>query len=111
MHAVGLWRGGYQTLLNDARGHTTVVDLPSDEGGSDAGTSALELSVLALAGCISTIFALVARKRRLADGALKVDLTAQRPERSPTISEVNGIVQVLTSASREDVQVALSLTL
>jgi len=111
MRAIGTWAGGFRTTLDDGRTHRVTVDLPREEGGESAGTSALELSVLALAGCISTIFALVARRRRLAFEALTVGLEAERPEGAPTIARVRGTVRVRTHSSPEEVATALRLTL
>lgn len=111
MKAVGTWQGGFQTLLEGSSGHSVTVDLPHDEGGRDAGPFALELSVMALAGCITTIFALVAKKRRLSFDAMKVELKANRPEGSPTIASVDGVFHVVTAASREDAETALRIAL
>jgi len=111
MKAIGTWQGGFRTILEDGRGHTVTVDLPHDELGDNLGTSALELSVLSLAGCITTIFALVARKRRLTFEAMTVELDAQRPEGAPTITSVDGVLRVTTSASVEDVETTLRITL
>jgi putative redox protein len=111
MKAVGTWQGGYRTLLEDGSGHAVTVDLPRDEGGSDVGPFALELSVLSLAGCITTIFALVAKKRRLVFEGLKVDLDAVRPKGFPTIASVEGVLRVTTAAPPEDVQTTLDITL
>ena len=111
MKAIGTWQGGYRTLLEDASGHAVTVDLPRDEGGGDLGPFALELSVLSLAGCITTIFALVAKKRRLKFEGLKVDLDAERPKGAPTIASVEGTLRVVTSAPREHVEAALDITL
>ena len=111
MHAHGRWNGRYETVLDDGRGHGVTVDLTRPDGGGDAGASALELSVLSLAGCITTVFALVAEKRRLKFDALTIDLDATRPHGAPTITSVDGVLRITTSASRADVQTALDLTL
>ncbi len=111
MDARGVWKGGFETLLEDGRGHTVTVDLPADEGGRNAGTSALELGVLSLAGCITTIFAVVARKRRLPFTGLTVSLAAERPSGAPTIQRVHGRLEVETKASKEEVETVLRLTL
>jgi putative redox protein len=111
MKGIGTWKGGYRTQLHDGRGHEVAVDLTPEEGGSDSGTSALELSVLSLAGCITTIFALVAKRRRLGFEAMNVELDADRPSGARTIASVDGILRVVTSAPVEDVATALSLTL
>ncbi len=111
MRAVGTWKGGFQTQLEDTRGHAVIVDLPPDEDGGNLGTSALELSVLSLAGCITTIFALVAKRRRLTFEDMEVELDAERPEGSPTIAWVDGVLRVVTAASEQDVETTLNITL
>jgi putative redox protein len=110
MQAIATWAGGYRTVLDDGRTHRVTVDLPREEGGESAGPSALELSVLSLAGCISTIFALVARRRRLAFEAMTVGLEAERPDGAPTITRVRGTFRLRTKASADDVATALRLT-
>jgi putative redox protein len=110
MQARGTWKGGYETLLEDDHAHSVTVDLPIDEGGRSAGPSALDLSLLSLAGCVSTIFALVAHKRRLEYQGLSVALEAERPEHAPTITKVHGTVRIRTRAPPSEVDTALRLT-
>ena len=111
MEARGEWVSGHRTRLDDGRGHRVTVDLPEDEGGSDAGTSALELSVLALAGCITTIFGLVAAKRRLPFDGLRVGLTGLRTSGAPTLQAVRGTLEVRSTAPEEEIATVLRLTL
>ena len=111
MDVRGVWKGGFETELQDDRGHRVTIDLPVEEGGRDAGSSALELGILSVVGCILTIFCLVAQRRRLSFTRLAVRLTAERPERAPTVQRVHGRLEVGTSASKEDVETVLRLTL
>jgi putative redox protein len=111
MHALAHWTERYATTLEDGRGHAVVVDLPVHEGGTSAGTSALELCVLSLAGCITTIFAVVARKRRLDFHALHLAMEAERDRGAPTVSRVRGTLRIRTRASADEVATALRLTL
>jgi uncharacterized OsmC-like protein len=111
MQAFGTWKHGYETLLEDDHAHSVVVDLPVDEGGRSVGPSALELSVLSLAGCISTIFAVVARKRHLVFQGMTVALEAERPDGAPTITRVRGTLRVRTRADPSEVETTLRLTL
>ncbi len=87
------------------------VDLPKDEGGEDASTSALELNLLSLAGCITTIFALVAHKRRLTFESMEVDLEGNRSRGAPTLSSVGGRAVIVTTSDPEAVETALRITL
>jgi putative redox protein len=111
MQAMGTWKSGYETLLEDDHAHAITVDLPVDEGGRSAGPTALELAVLSLAGCITTIFALIAKKRRLEFQGLGIALEAERPHGSPTITRVHGTLRVRTKADATAVATALELTL
>jgi putative redox protein len=111
MDAHGEWIGGFESRLDDGRGHVVTVDLPADEGGKDSGMGGLELTVLSLAGCINIIFGLVARRRKLPFTGLSVHLTAERPPRTPTITKVHGTFEVRSSAPKEDVETAFRLTM
>jgi len=111
MKAVSTWQRGFESRLSDGRGHEVTIDLPKDEDGGDLGTSGLELAALSLAGCITTIFALVAERRRLPFRAMRVELEAHRPPRSKTITHVDGTFFLATSADRSDAETALAITL
>ncbi len=111
MQAIGTWKGGYETSLEDDHAHVVTVDLPIDEGGKSAGPSALDLALLSLAGCISTIFTVVAEKRRVTFTGLNVALEAERPKGARTITRVRGTLRVRTKATLADVETALRLTL
>jgi len=110
MQAVGTWKGGYETVLEDDRAHKVTVDLPIDEGGRSAGPTALDLSLLSLAGCISTIFTIVAHKRHLSFQGLTIALEADRPAGAPTISRVHGTLRLRTKADPAEVETALRST-
>jgi putative redox protein len=110
MQALGTWKGGYETQLTDDHAHSVMVDLPIDEGGKSAGPSALDLALLSLAGCISTIFTLVAHKRRLEFQGLSIALEGERPAGAPTITRVHGTLRLRTKAPLADVETALRLT-
>ncbi len=110
LRAHGTWRPRFGVTLEDGRGHRIETDFARDEGGEDRGPSALGLSVLSLAGCIGAIFALVAERRRLAYSALELDLEADRPPRSRTITAVRGTVRVTTEAPETEVATAVALT-
>ena len=111
MEVHGTWNGGFETQLDDDRGHRVTIDLPVDEGGRDVGTSALELGMQSVAGCIITIFCLIAQRRQLSFTRLSLHLTVERSEGAPTVERVQGRLKVGTSASKDDVETALRLTL
>jgi putative redox protein len=102
--------GGYETELDDGRGHTVTVDEPLEDGGTNKGTSAHELLLLSLTGCITTIFHIIAEKRKLAFEGFTVSLKAERGRGTPSIQRVHGTVEVRTNAPPEEVETILRLT-
>lgn len=110
MKAISRWKQGFQSENTDGRGHSLILDLPKGKGGKDLGTSALELTAMGLAGCISTIFAMVAKKIRLEFTALEVDLEAHKGEKDPTISKVDFVLKIKTEDSLAKVEKCLALT-
>ncbi len=110
MRANAVWVEGYKSVLDDDRGHSVTVDLPPESGGKDAGPTGLELAIMALAGCVTTIFKLVAAKRKLTYESLKVELNAEKPKNASTVTEVKGHVEIDTTGTEQEVQIALKLT-
>ena len=79
MKAVSVWSNGYKSALSNDRGHSVVVDLPTEQNGTNTGATALELCVMSLAGCITTIFKTVADKRKFNYKGFRVELEADKP--------------------------------
>ncbi|MCL7386774.1 MAG: OsmC family protein [Thaumarchaeota archaeon] len=109
MRAISIWISGFRSAVDNGRAHSVVVDLPRDQGGEDLGPTALELALMSLAGCIGTIFAIVAGKRKLSYESLRVELEGEKGEK--TIEKIRGVLRIKTSASREEVETALKLTM
>lgn len=95
MKSTAEWIKGFQSKVDDDRGHEIIIDLPESQGGEDVGATALELSLMGLSGCISTIFALVAQKSRLEFDSLKVVVEAKKG--AATIDSVDIKVNVNTA--------------
>ncbi|HMK83747.1 MAG TPA: OsmC family protein [Candidatus Bathyarchaeia archaeon] len=111
MKAVSIWAEGGRSVLDDDRGHSVVVDLPIDQNGTNAGPTALELCLMSLAGCTTTIFRIVAGKRNFAYKAFKVELEAEKPNDALTITSVKGKMEVVTDAEEKEAETVLKLTL
>jgi putative redox protein len=101
MQARAVWKDGFETQLEDGRGHAVTIDEPI----------AHELLLLSLTGCITTIFHIIANKRKLAFEGFTVSLKAERTRGVPTIQRVYGTVEVRTHAPPEEVETILRLTL
>lgn len=107
MQATATWRKGHEILLEDGRAHSVVVDLPPEEGGTSAGTTPLELSLLSLAGSLASTFVTVARKRRLDFSGLRLVLEQESSSTSSPAGAVRGSLRVRSRADRTDVDAAL----
>jgi len=110
MRANATWVEGYKSVVDNGRGHSVTVDLPPESGGKDVGPTGLELAIMALAGCATTIFKMVAAKRKLTYDSLKIELNAEKPKNVSTVTEVKGHVEIATTGTEQEVQTALKLT-
>ncbi|MBS7659778.1 MAG: OsmC family protein [Candidatus Bathyarchaeia archaeon] len=99
----------FKIVIDNGRFHSVCVDLPP-ELGTDKGPTALELCVMSYAGCFATIFALMAKKTRVAIKDLEVEVEAIKSDDVGTITEANLNIIVKTDASEETVQRLFKLT-
>lgn len=111
MQAVATWRKGHELLLEDGRAHSVLVDLPPEEGGASAGTTPLELSVLALAGSLASTFVALARKRRLEFSGLTLVLEGDPPNSGAGASGLRGTLRLRTHVDRTEVDATLRVAL
>ncbi|MDX9948755.1 MAG: OsmC family protein [Bacteroidales bacterium] len=111
MKSKSLWTKNYQSVVDNGRNHSMVIDLPEAKGGNNSGPTALEMCVMSLSGCIGTIFALVAAKMRISFDKMEVDLDVEQRENAPTITHVHFVLSIQTEAAKEKVEKCLALTL
>ena len=111
MKAVSVWSNGYKSALSNDRGHSVVVDLPTEQNGTNTGATALELCVMSLAGCITTIFKTVADKRKFNYKGFRVELEADKPKDALTVTALKGKMEIVTDASQQEAETVLRLTL
>ena len=64
MKAKSVWIDGYRSVVDNGRGHSVIVDLPLEQNGANTAPTAVELTAMSLAGCVTTIFKVVAVKRK-----------------------------------------------
>lgn len=60
----GEWQGGYRTDVQGG-GHELIIDQPESGGGKDEGPNPLAVFLYALAGCLGTISAIIAKQERI----------------------------------------------
>lgn len=68
----------HQSVIDNGRNHALVTDLPESQDGTDRGATALELSLKSFAGCISTIYSVMAKKMRIQYESLTVEMEASK---------------------------------
>lgn len=108
MKSVATWNGGFQSTVTNERGHEIVVDLPVEQGGKDTGATALELAVMGLSGCVSTIFAMVAKNSGLEFESLRVEVNAKK---GPATIEGTEVTVFVKTSNPEKAEVVLEKTL
>ena len=87
-----------QSIADNTRGHSVVLDLGPAKGGDNTGPSALELAIMSLADCAVTIFADVCKKSNVEISKMEVVAEADKPADSPRLTGVN---MKITVASKE----------
>ena len=106
-----LTAGCFQSIVDNDRRHGLVLDLPEAKGGNDFAPTALELVVMGLAGCISTIWAVVAKNSRLSYRNIEVVVDAEMPDGAPTITGAKAVVTVDSDEPEEKLQRVLEKTM
>ena len=101
----------YQSIVDNGRHHGVILDLPGAKGGDDLGPTALELAVMALSGCVSTIWAVVATNSKVTYDRMLVEVEADKPDDQPTITAVRCVVTVESKEPREKLQRTLDKTM
>lgn len=90
-----------RSIADNTRAHSVVCDLPVASGGTDSGTTALELSLMALADCGVTIFADICKNSKIDPGKIQVSVEAEKSPDSPVIRNVTIKVNVESKARKE----------
>lgn len=111
MKSNSLWTRKFQSVVDNGRNHSMVIDLPEAKGGSNSGPTALEMCVMSLSGCVGTIFAMVAEKMRLKFEKMEVELIAEQSQNAPTITDVHFTLRIQTSEERQKIEKCLDITI
>lgn len=111
MRSKATWISGFKSVVDNGRQHSMVLDLPPDKNGTDQGPTALELAVMGLSGCVSTIFSLIAKNFNVAFDSLTADVEAEKADNAKTITGAKVTVYVSSSASEDQLQKILDKTM
>jgi uncharacterized OsmC-like protein len=94
------WVQNVQSIADNTRGHSIVLDLGTAKGGDNTGPSALELAIMSLADCAVTIFADVCKKSNIEFSKMEVVAEADKPADSPKLTGVNLKINVVSKARK-----------
>ncbi|BDX39412.1 hypothetical protein CYCD_27670 [Tenuifilaceae bacterium CYCD] len=111
MKSNSLWTRKFQSVVDNGRNHSMVIDLPEAKGGSNSGPTALEVCVMSFSGCVGTIFAMVAQKMRLSFDKMEVEANAEQRNDAPTISDIHFILTIQTNEEKQKIEKCLEHTL
>jgi len=111
MKSKSLWTRQFQSVVDNGRNHSLVIDLPDAKGGSNSGPTALELCVMSFSGCVGTIFAMVAEKMRITYDKMEVEVEADQKEGAPTVTHVHFLFSIRTFDEQQKVEKCLEHTL
>lgn len=111
MKSNSLWTRKFQSVVDNGRNHSMVIDLPEAKGGSNSGPTALEMCVMSFSGCVGTIFAMVAQKMRIEFEKMEVEVDAVQKNEAPTITDVHFILSIQTKESPEKIEKCIEHTM
>ena len=95
------WVQNVQSIADNSRGHSIVLDLGTAKGGDNTGPSALELAIMSLADCAVTIFADVCKQSNVEISKMDVVAEADKPADSPKLNGVNLKITVTSKARKQ----------
>ena len=96
MESNAFWIKDELSLVDNGRDHSIGLDLPVDKGGGNKGPTALELMLMGLAGCITTIFAKYAKRNELEFSEINCHLVSHEESGRSTFSKVTGNAEIKT---------------
>ena len=111
MKSNSLWTRDFQSVVDNGRNHSMVIDLPETKGGNNSGPTALEMCVMSFSGCVGTIFAMVAQKMRLTFEKMEVEVNAEQKNNAPTLTDIHFILSIQTKEDNDKIQKCLEHTL
>ena len=99
-----LVEGCFQSIVDNGGHHGIVLDLPGNKGGQDVAPTALELAVMSLSGCISTIWAVVAKNSDVSYRKFTVVVEADKPEDQVTIVGAKAVATIESDEDQEKLE-------
>jgi uncharacterized OsmC-like protein len=95
------WVENVQSIADNNRGHSLVLDLGTAKGGDNTGPSALELAIMSLADCAVTIFADVCKQSNVEISKMEVVAEGDKPADSPRLTGVDLKITVVSKTRKQ----------
>lgn len=111
MKSTSLWTRKFQSVVDNGRNHSMVIDLPEAKGGINSGPTALEMCVMSFSGCVGTIFAMVAQKMRIEFEKMEVEVNTEQKNEAPTITDIHFIMSIQTGEEKSKIEKCLEHTM
>lgn len=111
MESKSLWTRQFQSVVDNGRNHSMVIDLPEVKGGTNSGPTALEVCLMGFSGCIGTIFAMVAKKMRITFEFMEVSVKAEQKNEAPTFTDIHFVLSIKTDDEKSKIEKCLAHTL
>ena len=99
---------GFRSTIDNGRSHELGTDLPQALNGGNEGATALELAVMGFAGCVTTIFKMIAGKMKIDIKSVEVEMEADKG--AETVENVSFAVKVDSEAEVEKLERCLEMT-
>jgi uncharacterized OsmC-like protein len=93
-------------VVENGRGHSVICDLPESQGGTNAGSTPLELALMSLAGCGVIIYADVCKNSKIEPGNIEVNVEAEKTPDSPVLAGVTMKVHITSKTRKPLVEAA-----
>ncbi len=111
MKANALWTRKFQSIVDNGRNQSLVIDLPESKGGTNSGPTAIELCVMSFCGCVCTVFTIIAQKMHINFDKLEINMDAEQKNNAPTISDVHCILFIHSTEEKSKIDKCLEHTL
>jgi uncharacterized OsmC-like protein len=108
MKVTSVWKEEMKSVVDNGRNHEVVMDLPGTQGGLDEGAMALEVAVMGYAGCVTTIYAMIAKKSHVDYSSMVCTINAEKG--ASTIETVEVVLDIVSEATEAKLQRVFDMT-
>jgi putative redox protein len=105
------WVNDAVFVASDTRGHSIVLDVKREAGGSDSGVQPLDLMMFSVAGCMGYDIVSILQKKRSNLQRMTVEVEGERaPDHPKRYTRLRLKIRANPEVNREDIQRAFELS-